>query len=58
MATLQNAVRATATSDILIGVICLQTASPRRALMSIGFATIPLGAKLLDIGQSLTQRYA
>jgi len=58
MATLQNAVRAAATSEILIGVICLQTASPRRAPMSISFATIPLGAKLLDIGQSLAQRYA
>ena len=42
-----------AINEYLMGALRLRTASPRRAFMPIGFATISLGAKLSDIGQSL-----
>ena len=41
-----------AISENLIGALGLLAVSPRRAPMSISFATIPLGARLSDIGQS------
>jgi hypothetical protein len=55
MATLltKSAGRTAAINENLMGVLRLRTASPRRAPMSIGFATISFGAKLSDIGQSL-----
>jgi hypothetical protein len=42
------------TSMNRMGVLRLPTALPQRAPMSISFATIPLGARLSDIGQSLS----
>jgi hypothetical protein len=48
-----SAEKIAATRQNLIGVFRLQTASPRRAPMSISFETISLGARLSDIGQSL-----
>jgi hypothetical protein len=55
MATLltNSAGSTAAINEYLIGMLRLQTASPRRALTSISFAWISLGAKLSDIGQSL-----
>jgi hypothetical protein len=55
MATLQtnSAGRTAAINEYLIGALRLQTASLRRAPMSISFTAISLGAKLSDIGQSL-----
>jgi hypothetical protein len=55
MATLltKSAGRTAAINENLMGVLRLQTASPRRASMSIGFAAISFGAKLSDIGRSL-----
>jgi len=55
MATLltNSAGTTAAINEYLIGALRLQTASPRRAPMSISFAMISLGAKLSDIGQSL-----
>jgi hypothetical protein len=55
MATLltNSAGTTAAINEYLIGALRLQTASPRRALMSTSLATISLGAKLSDIGQSL-----
>jgi len=55
MATLltKSAGSTAAINEYLMGALRLRTASPRRALMPIGFATISLGAKLSDIGQSL-----
>jgi hypothetical protein len=55
MATLlmNSAGRTAAINEHLMGVLRLQTASPRRAPASTSFATISLGAKLSDIGQSL-----
>ena len=55
MATLltKSAGSTAAINEYLMGALRLRTASPRRAPMSIGFATISLGAKLSDIGQSL-----
>jgi hypothetical protein len=55
MATLltNSAGSTAAINEYLIGMLRLQTASPRRALTSISFASISLGAKLSDIGQSL-----
>jgi hypothetical protein len=48
-----SAGRSAAISENLIGVLGMATALPQRALMSISFATIPRGARLSDIGQSL-----
>ncbi len=42
-----------ATNKNRMGVLRLPAALPQRAPMSISFATIPLGARLSDIGQSL-----
>jgi hypothetical protein len=55
MATLltKSAGSTAAINEYLMGALRLRTASPRRALMSIGFATNSFGAKLSDIGQSL-----
>jgi hypothetical protein len=55
MATLlmNSAGRTAVINEHLMGVLRLQTASPRRAPASTSFATISLGAKLSDIGQSL-----
>src|SRR5216684_629530 len=55
MATLltKSAGSTAAINEYLMGALRLRTASPPRALMLIGFATISLGAKLSDIGQSL-----
>src|SRR5216683_1815389 len=55
MATLlaKSAGSTAAINEYLMGALRLRTASPRRAHMSIGLATISLGAKLSDIGQSL-----
>jgi hypothetical protein len=44
----------TATSENRIGVLRLPAALPQRASVSSSFATIPLGARLSDIGQSLS----
>jgi hypothetical protein len=53
-ATLTNSTgRTAATSKSLVDVFRLQTTSPRRAPMSINFATGSLGVMLSDIGQSL-----
>jgi hypothetical protein len=54
MATLQtkSAGMTAAINEKLLGALGLPTASPRQALLSISFATIPLGARLSDIGQS------
>jgi hypothetical protein len=48
--------RTAASNENLVGVLRLRTASPRRvaAAMSIGFATISPGARLSNIGQSLS----
>ncbi len=43
-----------ATSMNRMSALRLPTALPQRAPMSISFATIPLGARLSDIGQSLS----
>jgi hypothetical protein len=48
-----SAGRIAAINEILTGVLRLQTASRRAAPMPVSLATIPLGAKLSDIGQSL-----
>jgi hypothetical protein len=58
MAALQStsAGRTAAINENLIGVLRMATALPQRALMSISFATIPRGARLSDIGQSLRWR--
>ena len=55
MATLltKSAGSTAAINEYLMSALRLRTASPPRALMSIGFATISLGAELSDIGQSL-----
>jgi hypothetical protein len=55
MATLHrtSAGMTAATNENRIGVLRMPTALLQRALMSISFATIPLGARLSDIGQSL-----
>jgi hypothetical protein len=55
IATLQtkSAGRTAAINENLIGILRLRTASPRGALTSISFRMISLGAKLVDIGQSL-----
>jgi hypothetical protein len=56
VATLQmkSAGMTAATNENLIGVLRLPTALPDPAPMLISFATIPLGARLSDIGQSLS----
>jgi hypothetical protein len=57
MAALQmrSAGMTAATSENRIGVLGLPAALPQRAPMSISFATIPPGARLLDIGQFLSR---
>jgi hypothetical protein len=54
MATLQtkSAGMTAATNENLIGVLHMPSALPRQAPMSIDFATILLGAKISNIGQS------
>ncbi len=56
MATLQttSAGRAATINENLTGVLRLPTALPQRAPISVRFVTIPLGARLSDIGQSLS----
>jgi hypothetical protein len=56
MAALQmkSAGMTAATSGKRIGLLRLTAGSPRRAPMSIGFAAIPLRARLSDICQSLS----
>jgi hypothetical protein len=55
MASLQanSAGRTAAISENRVGILRLRTAPPRRTPASIGLATISLGVKLSDIGQSL-----
>ncbi|WP_167558949.1 hypothetical protein [Bradyrhizobium canariense] len=54
MATLQTT---SAGRTAAINANRLPAALPQRAPMSISFATIPLGARLLDIGQSLRRAH-
>jgi hypothetical protein len=51
MAALQtkSAGRTAAINEDLIGILRLKAASPRRAPISVGFATISLGSRLWDI---------